>query len=150
MAAIDKGLQMIRDNDVKFVDLRFTDIKGKEQHVSIPARAVDEDFFEEGQPFDGSSMGGWKGIEASDMLLIADPDSARLDPFREESTLILTCDETDPATGKGYNRDPRSNAKRAERYVKTTGAGDTGFYVTEHELQIIDYSGWGTEPERYY
>ena len=100
MASIDKVLQMIQDNDVKFVDLRFTDIKGKEQHVSIPARAVDEDWFEEGQPFDGSSMAGWKGIEASDMILIADPDSARLDPFREESTLILTCDATDPATGR--------------------------------------------------
>lgn len=100
MASIDKVLQMIQDNDVKFVDLRFTDMKGKEQHVSIPARAVDEDWFEEGQPFDGSSMAGWKGIEASDMILIADPDSARLDPFREESTLILTCDATDPARVK--------------------------------------------------
>ena len=89
MANIENVLQMIQDNDVKFVDLRFTDIKGKEQHVSIPARSVDEDWFEEGQPFDGSSMAGWKGIEASDMILIADPDSARLDPFREESTLIL-------------------------------------------------------------
>ena len=138
MASIDKVLQMIQDNDVKFVDLRFTDMKGKEQHVSIPARAVDEDWFEEGQPFDGSSMAGWKGIEASDMILIADPESARLDPFREESTLILTCDATDPATGKGYNRDPRSIAKRAEAYLKSTGIGDMAFFGPEPEFHIFD------------
>ena len=147
MASIDKVLQMIQDNDVKFVDLRFTDIKGKEQHVSIPARAVDEDWFEEGQPFDGSSMAGWKGIEASDMILIADPDSARLDPFREESTLIFTCDATDPATGKGYNRDPRSIAKRAEAYLKSTGIGDMAFFGPEPEFHIFDSIVWGTDPE---
>ena len=150
MASIDKVLQMIQDNDVKFVDLRFTDIKGKEQHVSIPARAVDEDWFEEGQPFDGSSMAGWKGIEASDMILIADPDSARLDPFREESTLILTCDATDPATGKGYNRDPRSIAKRAEAYLKSTGIGDMAFFGPEPEFHIFDSIVWGTDPEHAF
>ena len=101
MSSIENVLQMIEDNDVKFVDLRFTDIKGKEQHVSIPASHVTEDWFEEGQPFDGSSMAAWKGIEASDMILMADPDTARMDPFREESTLILTRDAPDPATGKG-------------------------------------------------
>ena len=150
MANIESVLQMIQDNDVKFVDLRFTDIKGKEQHVSIPARAVDEDWFEEGQPFDGSSMDGWKGIEASDMILIADPDSARLDPFREESTLILTCDATDPATGNGYNRDPRSIAKRAEAYLKSTGIGDTAFFGPEPEFHIFDSIVWGTDPEHSF
>ena len=150
MAKIENVLQMIQDNDVKFVDLRFTDIKGKEQHVSIPARAVDEDWFEEGQPFDGSSMEGWKGIEASDMILIADPDSARLDPFREETTLILTCDATDPATGKGYNRDPRSIAKRAEAYLKSTGIGDEAFFGPEPEFHIFDSVVWGNDPEHTF
>ena len=150
MAKIENVLQMIQDNDVKFVDLRFTDIKGKEQHVSIPARAVDEDWFEEGQPFDGSSMEGWKGIEASDMILIADPDSARLDPFREETTLILTCDATDPSTGKGYNRDPRSIAKRAEAYLKSTGIGDEAFFGPEPEFHIFDSVVWGNDPEHTF
>ena len=150
MSSIENVLQMIEDNDVKFVDLRFTDIKGKEQHVSIPARMVDEDFFEEGQPFDGSSMDGWKGIEASDMILIADPDSARLDPFREENTLILTCDAADPTTGKGYERDPRSIAKRAENYLKSTGIGDTAYFGPEPEFYIFDSVMWDTAPEHAF
>ena len=95
MGSVENVLQLIKDNDIKFVDLRFTDMKGKEQHLSIPARFVDEDFFEDGQPFDGSSMKGWASIEASDMVLIPDPDTAHIDPFREENTLILTCDATD-------------------------------------------------------
>ncbi len=106
-------IKMIADNEVRFVDFRFTDTKGKEQHVSVPAKVVDLDKFEQGHAFDGSSIAGWKGIEASDMLLMPDPESARMDPFREENTLILTCDVAEPSTGKGYDRDPRSRAKRS-------------------------------------
>ncbi len=116
MATAKDVMKTIKDNEVLFVDLRFTDTKGKEQHVSVPAKAFEDDKFELGHAFDGSSIAGWKGIEASDMLLMPDPDTARMDPFREENTLILTCDVIEPSTGKGYDRDPRSLAKRAEAY----------------------------------
>ena len=114
MTSSSDVLQMIKDNDVKFVDLRFTDILGKEMHLTVPAERIDEDTFDLGQPFDGSSFTGWRGIEASDMLLQPDPATARMDPFREANTLILTCDVLEPTTGKGYERDPRSTARRAE------------------------------------
>ncbi len=135
-------IKMIADNEVRFVDLRFTDTKGKEQHVSVPAKVVDLDKFEHGHAFDGSSIAGWKGIEASDMLLMPDPDSARMDPFREENTLILTCDVVEPSTGKGYDRDPRSLAKRAEAYLKSTGIGDTAYFGPEPEFFIFDSVTW--------
>ena len=110
-------LKLIKDKEVKFVDLRFTDTRGKEQHVSVPAKAFDADKFEAGHAFDGSSIAGWKGIQASDMLLMPDPATARLDPFLDETTLLVTCDVIEPADGKGYERDPRSLAKRAEAYL---------------------------------
>ena len=150
MGSVENVLQLIKDNDIKFVDLRFTDMKGKEQHLSIPARFVDEDFFEDGQPFDGSSMKGWASIEASDMVLIPDPDTAHIDPFREENTLILTCDATDPATGKGYERDPRSIANRAEAYLKSTGIGDTAYFGPEPEFHIFDSIAWNNDPEHAF
>lgn len=150
MSSVDNVLQLIKDNDIKFVDLRFTDMKGKEQHLSLPARYIDEDFFEDGQPFDGSSMKGWASIEASDMILIPDPDTAHIDPFREENTLILTCDATDPATGKGYERDPRSIAKRAEAYLKSTGIGDTAYFGPEPEFHIFDSVAWNNDPEHAF
>jgi glutamine synthetase len=142
MAAPKDVIKMIADNEVRFVDFRFTDTKGKEQHVSVPAKAVDLDKFEHGHAFDGSSIAGWKGIEASDMLLMPDPDSARMDPFREENTLILTCDVVEPSTGKGYDRDPRSLAKRAEAYLKSTGIGDTAYFGPEPEFFIFDSVTW--------
>src|SRR5512136_1863047 len=113
MAAADV-FKMIKENEVKFVDLRFTDTKGKEQHVTVPVKMFDEDKFTHGHAFDGSSIAGWKGIEASDMLLMPDPGSARMDPFMDEPTLALSCDVHEPSTGKGYERDPRSLAHRAE------------------------------------
>ena len=140
-SAIDV-IDMIKDNDVKFVDLRFTDIMGKEMHVTIPASMLDEDVFELGQAFDGSSFKGWRGIEASDMLLIPDPESARMDPFREVGTLIMQCDVREPSTGKGYDRDPRSIAERAEAYLKTTGLGDTAYFGPEPEFFIFDSVRW--------
>ena len=117
-------MKMVTDNEVKFVDFRFTDTRGKEQHVSVPISHFNEDKFESGHAFDGSSIAGWKGIEASDMLLMPDANTAVLDPFREEATLNLTCDVVEPSDGKGYDRDPRSIAKRAEAYLKSSGVGD--------------------------
>ncbi len=135
-------MDLISENKVEFVDLRFTDFIGKEQHVTIPISAFDEDRFEEGQAFDGSSSKGWKGIEASDMLLMPDPDSARMDPFTDAPTLILTCNVVEPDTGKGYSRDPRSVAERAEAYLKSTGIGDTAFFGPEPEFFIFDGVSW--------
>jgi hypothetical protein len=116
-------MKLVKDNEVKFVDFRFTDTRGKEQHVSVPVSAFDEDKFTSGHAFDGSSIAGWKGIEASDMLLMPDPNTANIDPFFEEPTLILTCDVIDPTDGKPYERDPRSLAKRAEAYLKRLRPG---------------------------
>ncbi|MEY3631957.1 MAG: type I glutamate--ammonia ligase [Betaproteobacteria bacterium] len=138
-------MKMVSDNEVKFVDFRFTDTRGKEQHVSVPVSAFDEDKFESGHAFDGSSIAGWKGIEASDMLLMPDPNTAVLDPFREESTLNLTCDVVEPSDGKGYDRDPRSIAKRAEAYLKSTGVGDTVYFGPEPEFFIFDGVTWNVD-----
>jgi len=135
-------MKMVKENEVKFVDFRFTDTRGKEQHVSVPVSAFDEDKFVSGHAFDGSSIAGWKGIEASDMLLMPDPNTANLDPFFEEPTIILTCDVLDPADGKAYERDPRSLAKRAEAYMKSTGLGDTAYFGPEPEFFIFDQVQW--------
>ncbi|MBI2313986.1 MAG: type I glutamate--ammonia ligase [Betaproteobacteria bacterium] len=140
--AVADVMKTIKDNEVKFVDFRFTDTRGKEQHVSVPTKAFDEDKFEHGHAFDGSSIAGWKGIQASDMLLMPDPDSARMDPFTDEPTLIISCDVVDPADGKGYDRDPRSIAKRAEAYLKSTGLADTAYFGPEPEFFIFDSVTW--------
>jgi len=145
MATAKDVMKTIKDNEVLFVDLRFTDTKGKEQHVSVPVKAFEDDKFELGHAFDGSSIAGWKGIEASDMLLLPDPDTARMDPFREENTLILTCDVIEPSTGKGYDRDPRSLAKRAEAYLKSTGVGDIAYFGPEPEFFIFDAVTWSVD-----
>ncbi len=131
-------LKMIKDKQVKFVDLRFTDLRGAEQHVQVPQDQFTKDKFTEGHAFDGSSIAGWKGIEASDMLLFPDPSSARIDPFVEETTLNISCDVIEPDTGKGYSRDPRSLAKRAEAYLKSTKLGDTAYFGPEPEFFIFD------------
>jgi glutamine synthetase len=133
---------MIKDREVKFVDLRFTDTRGKEQHVSVPASHFTDEKFEHGHAFDGSSIAGWKAIEASDMLLMPDPDSARLDPFTDETVLNITCDVIEPSDMKGYDRDPRSIAKRAEAYLKSTGLGDTAYFGPEPEFFIFDSVTW--------
>ena len=136
---MSKTVQLIKDHDVKWVDLRFTDTKGKQHHVTMPARdALDEEFFEIGKMFDGSSISGWKGIEASDMILMPDDSTAVLDPFTEEPTLIIVCDIIEPSTMQGYDRDPRSIAKRAEEFLKSTGIGDTVFVGPEPEFFIFD------------
>ena len=138
-------IQLVKDNDVKFVDFRFTDTRGKEHHVSVPARLLDDSKFIDGHAFDGSSIGGWKGIQASDMLLMPDPSTARLDPFMDEPTLILTCDVVEPADGKGYDRDPRSIAKRAEAYLKSSGIGDVAYFGPEPEFFVFDAVQWAVD-----
>jgi glutamine synthetase len=136
-------MKMVKDNEVKFVDFRFTDTRGKEQHVTVPVSHFDEDKFSAGHAFDGSSIAGWKGIEASDMLLMPDPNTANIDPFFEETTLFLSCDVLEPGDGKAYDRDPRSIAKRAEAYLKASGLGDTAFFGPEPEFFIFDDVRWG-------
>src|SRR3979411_1268246 len=135
-------MKMIKEKEVKFVDLRFTDTRGKEQHVSVPVKAFTMDKFESGHFFDGSSIAGWKSIEASDMLLMPDPDSARMDPFTDEPVLNISCDVIEPSDGKGYDRDPRSIAKRGEAYLKSTGLGDTAYFGPEPEFFIFDSVTW--------
>ena len=143
-------MEMVQENEVKFVDLRFTDTRGKEQHVTVPVSHFDEDKFTSGHAFDGSSMAGWKGIEASDMQLMPDPSTANIDPFFEETTLILQCDVIEPGDGKAYDRDPRSIAKRAEAYLKASGLGDTAFFGPEPEFFIFDGIRWNTEPQHMF
>ena len=135
-------LKMVKENEIKFVDFRFTDTKGKEQHVSVPVKAFGEEKFTEGHAFDGSSIAGWKGIEASDMILMPDPDSAFIDPFYDEPTLVLSCDVIEPSTGKGYDRDPRSLGRRAEAYLKASGIGDVAYFGPEPEFFIFDAVEW--------
>jgi glutamine synthetase len=135
-------MKMIKENDIKFVDFRFTDTRGKEQHTTVPVSAFNEEKFTEGHAFDGSSIGGWKGIQASDMQLMPDASTANIDPFMDEPTLILTCDVIDPTDGKGYDRDPRSIAKRAEAYLQASGIGDTAYFGPEPEFFIFDNVAW--------
>jgi glutamine synthetase len=142
--SVENVLQMMKDEDVKFVDFRFTDTRGKEQHVSYPAHAIDEDTFSEGVMFDGSSVAGWKGINESDMILMPDASTVVMDPFMDDSTMIVRCDIVEPATMQGYERDPRSVAKRAEAYLESTGLADTAFFGPEPEFFILDDVRWGS------
>jgi glutamine synthetase len=138
-------LKTIQDKNIKFVDFRFADTRGKEQHVTVPAHTVDDSLFTEGKMFDGSSIAGWKGINESDMILMPDPGSAFIDPFFEAPTLVLTCDVIEPSTGQGYGRDPRSLAHRAEAYLKSTGIADTAFFGPENEFFIFDAVTWNAD-----
>lgn len=144
------ALKLIKDSDAKFVDFRFTDTKGKEQHVSVPAHTVDESTFEAGKMFDGSSIAGWKGINESDMILMPDPDSALIDPFMQDTTVILRCDIVEPADGSGYDRDPRSIAKRAEAYMQESGVGDTAYFGPENEFFLFDSVHYGSDMSGSY
>ena len=138
-------LKMIKDQDIQFVDFRFTDTKGKEQHVSVPAAMADEDMFDEGKMFDGSSIAGWKGINESDMILMPDAGSAVIDPFLQDTTLLLRCDVIEPTTMQGYDRDPRTIAKRGEAYLKSTGIGDAAYFGPEAEFFIFDSVRWSND-----
>ena len=143
----DDVLNLIKEKEVTFVDLRFTDTIGKEQHVTLPTSQVDEDMFADGKPFDGSSIAGWKGINESDMILMPDPGTAILDPFTDEPTLNIRCDIIEPATMQGYERDPRSLAKRAEAYLSSTGIADTAYFGPEPEFFVFDDVRWGANME---
>lgn len=141
-------LKMIEENGVKFVDLRLTDTRGKEQHVSVPSHIVDEAFFEDGKMFDGSSIAGWRGIHESDMILMPDTSTAVLDPFTEEATLNMFCNVIEPMTLQGYGRDPRSTAVRAEAYLKSTGIADAAYFGPENEFFVFDDVRWQTDMHR--
>ncbi|MFO0453792.1 MAG: type I glutamate--ammonia ligase, partial [Pseudomonadota bacterium] len=138
-------VKMVKEKEVKYADLRFTDTRGKEQHVTVPSKYVTEEFFADGKMFDGSSIAGWKGINESDMILMPDASTAVLDPFFEESTVNIRCDVIEPATMQGYERDPRSLGKRAEAYLKSTGIADTALFGPENEFFIFDNVKWGAE-----
>ena len=138
----EQTLKLIKDEEARWVDLRFTDTRGKEQHVSIPANLVDADFFESGKMFDGSSIAGWKGIDESDMILMPEDSTSVLDPFTDETTVNLRCDIVEPTTMQGYGRDPRSVARRSEEYLKFTGIGDTAFFGNEPEFFVFDDVKW--------
>ncbi len=143
--SVENVLALIQENEVKFIDLRFTDTKGKEQHITIPSHQIDSDFFEDGKMFDGSSVAGWKGINESDMVMMPDASSAVLDPFTEDSTLNIRCDILEPATMQGYDRDPRSIAKRAEEFMRATGLADTVLVGPEPEFFLFDDVKFNTD-----
>ena len=132
------ALQKIKDNEAAFVDLRFTDPRGKWQHLAMSASMVDEDTFSDGVMFDGSSIAGWKDISESDMMLRPDPATAAMDPFSAQPSLILTCDVVEPTTGEDYVRDPRSAARRAEAYLNHAGVGDHALFGPELEFFVFD------------
>jgi glutamine synthetase len=145
MSDTKKFFDLVETHSVEFIDLRFTDTHGKEQHLTMPTSELNEDFFSEGKMFDGSSIEGWKGIDESDMVLMPDASSAILDPFFESPTLIVRCDILEPATMMGYGRDPRSVAKRAEEYLRSTGIADTCYCGPEPEFFIFDDVRWDVQ-----
>ena len=131
-------LQRIKDEDIEYVDVRFTDTRGKLQHVTVVCDLVDEDFIEEGFMFDGSSIAGWKSIEASDMKLMLDVSTAYIDPFYAEKTICVHCSIVEPDTGESYDRDPRGTAQKAEAYLISSGIGDTAYMGPEAEFFLFD------------
>tara|TARA_R110001583_G_scaffold74804_5_gene206843 strand:+ start:240 stop:1646 length:1407 start_codon:yes stop_codon:yes gene_type:complete len=135
-------LKLIQESEARWVDMRFTDTKGKEQHVTIPSSEVNDDFFAEGKMFDGSSIAGWKGINESDMILLPDDSASRLDPFTEDATVIVRCNIVEPTTGQGYSRDPRSIAARCEAYIASSGVGDSALFGPEPEFFVFDDVKW--------
>ena len=146
MSSASDIVKRMKEEDIKFLDLRFTDPKGKMQHLTMDASLVDEDMFADGVMFDGSSIEGWKAINESDMNLMLDPETAHVDPFFAQSTLAIFCDVLDPSTGEPYNRDPRGTAKKAEAYLKSTGIGDTCFVGPEAEFFVFDDVRFATGP----
>ncbi|MDZ4791274.1 MAG: type I glutamate--ammonia ligase [Hyphomicrobiales bacterium] len=139
-------ISKLKEQDVKFVDLRFTDPRGKMQHVTMEAGLMDADAFADGVMFDGSSIAGWKAINESDMVLMPDPDTAHMDPFFAASTMVLFCDILEPGTGERYERDPRGIARKAEAYMQSTGVGDKVFFGPEAEFFIFDDVRFKSDP----
>ena len=141
---VTKVMELLRENSVEYVDLRFTDPRGKWQHTAQHISTIEEDVFRDGFMFDGSSIAGWKAINESDMILMPDPSTAVMDPFAAKPSLILICDIVEPSTGQAYSRDPRGTAKKAEAYVAATGIGDTAVFGPEAEFFIFDSVKFGT------
>jgi len=141
-------LDLMKTEEVEYVDVRFTDPKGKLQHVTLVADLVDEDFFEEGFMFDGSSIAGWKSIDQSDMKLMPDAASAYIDPFYAEKTLCVHCNVVEPDTGEPYARDPRGTALKAEAYLKSSGIGDTAYFGPEAEFFLFDDVRYSVTPQK--
>ncbi|VAW17723.1 Glutamine synthetase type I [hydrothermal vent metagenome] len=146
MANANTVLEMIKEKDIKFVDLRFTDPRGKMQHLTMDVDTIDEDAFADGIMFDGSSIAGWKAINESDMTLMMDPTTAVIDPFFAQTTLAIFCDILEPGTGEAYDRDPRMTAKKAEAYLKQTGIGDTIMFGPEAEFFMFDDVRFSSDP----
>ena len=146
MATSNDILALIKEKEVKYVDVRFTDIRGKLQHVTFDIDLVDDDFLNDGTMFDGSSIAGWKAINDSDMKLRPDLNSAYIDPFYQQTTLCLTCDVVNPEANTPYNRDPRSIAKKALTYTQASGVGDTVFFGPEAEFFVFDDVRWSVLP----
>jgi glutamine synthetase len=143
-SGVSKVLEMLTEHSVEYVDLRFTDPRGKWQHTAQHVSTIEEEVFRDGIMFDGSSIAGWKAINESDMILMPDPETAVMDPFSAKPSLILICDIMEPSTGQPYNRDPRSTAKKAEAYLKASGVGDTAFFGPEAEFFVFDSVKFGT------
>jgi len=141
----DSVIKTLKDDEVEWVDLRFSDTLGQEHHVTLPSAAVDAEMLEDGKMFDGSSIQGWKGINESDMVLKPDPDTAVMDPFAEQDTMILSCDVLEPSTMEPYVRCPRSLARRAEAYLQSAGIGDTAYFGPEPEFFVFDSVRWKTD-----
>ena len=145
-----KVLETVKSENIEFVDLRFADMRGIEHHVSFPAHALDADTFEDGKMFDGSSITGWKGINESDMVLMPDPTTAFVDPFAAHKQINIVCDVLEPSTMQAYSRDPRSIARRAEAFLKSTGVADTAFFGPEPEFFIFDSVRWQNDMGRVF
>jgi glutamine synthetase len=148
MSKIKDALKLIKDEEIEYVDIRFTDPKGKLQHVTLVSDLVDEEFFEEGFMFDGSSIAGWKSIDQSDMKLMPDAGSVYLDPFYAEKTLCVHCNVAEPDTGEPYSRDPRGTAEKAEAYLRSSGIGDTAYFGPEAEFFIFDDVRFSVTPQK--
>ena len=141
----NKALELVKKHSARYIDLRFTDTRGKEQHITVPSKSADSSFFKLGKMFDGSSIAGWKGIQESDMILMPDPETSFLDPFYVDKTIAIRCDVMEPLTGKGYDRDPRTIAHRAEAYLKNTKIGDKFLVGPEPEFFLFDDVRWKIE-----
>lgn len=143
--SLDNVEKLVKDNKVEFIDLRFTDMRGVQHHVTYPKSIIEPGLFEDGKMFDGSSIAGWKGIHNSDMVLLPDPSTAFVDPFTSDPTLVLSCDILDPATMQSYERDPRGIAKQAEAFLKSSGIADQAFFGPEPEFFIFDSVRYANE-----
>ena len=146
--SVKNALKLMKDEEVEYVDVRFTDPRGRLQHVTLIADLVDEDFFEEGFMFDGSSIAGWKSIDQSDMKLIPDPNSIYIDPFYAEKTMCIHCNVVEPDTGEPYSRDPRGTAVKAEAYLKASGIGDVAYFGPEAEFFLFDDVRYSVAPNK--